>query len=44
MDVALEGLSPARINELLSDLDVLKENLRDAIQKRQTSNGEQRYG
>src|SRR5215469_9334643 len=48
METALAGLSPADVNGLLAHLATLKENLRQAIQKKQ-QNGkspamEQRYG
>ncbi len=44
MNTALAGLSEARIAALLSDLTAVKENLRAAIQRRQGSGKEQRYG
>jgi MarR family transcriptional regulator, transcriptional regulator for hemolysin len=44
MGTALAGLEPARIEALLADLGTVKENLRVAVQKRQSSNPEQRYG
>src|SRR5438067_416292 len=44
MGTALAGLSKAQIEALLSDLGVVKENLRVAVQKRQAANSERHYG
>jgi MarR family transcriptional regulator, transcriptional regulator for hemolysin len=44
MGTALAGLSGAQIKALLSDLGVMKENLRVAVQKRQAANAERHYG
>jgi MarR family transcriptional regulator for hemolysin len=44
MGTALAGLDHKRIEMLLADLGTLKENLREAIQKRQAASTEQRYG
>src|SRR6185295_19308769 len=43
MGTALAGLSPADIATLLTQLSAVKENLRQAVQRRQTSL-EERYG
>ena len=44
MGTALAGLDAKRIEALLSDLRAVKENLRDAIQKKQAAGAERRYG
>jgi MarR family transcriptional regulator for hemolysin len=43
MHTALSGLAPAQVDDLLTSLTTLKENLRQAVQ-RKPDNPEQRYG
>jgi MarR family transcriptional regulator, transcriptional regulator for hemolysin len=43
-DTALEGISPADANRLLTQLEAIKENLRTAIQDEEDARKEQRYG
>jgi MarR family transcriptional regulator for hemolysin len=47
METALAGLQPADVNALLAHLATVKENLRQAVQRKQAgkqANGEHRYG
>ncbi len=44
MGTALAGLDRERIEALLTDLSVIKENLREAVQKKQASAPERHYG
>ena len=44
MDTALAGLDDAATASLLADLTTVKENLRQAVQRRQPSAEEKRYG
>src|SRR6201995_2439935 len=41
---ALEGISPADASRLLTQLEAIKENLRNAIQDEEDARKEQRYG
>jgi MarR family transcriptional regulator, transcriptional regulator for hemolysin len=43
-DAALQGISPADANRLLTQLEAIKENLRNAIQDQEDARKEQRYG
>src|ERR1700748_1037452 len=43
-ETALEGISPADANRLLTQLEAIKENLRNAIQDEEDARKEQRYG
>jgi MarR family transcriptional regulator for hemolysin len=43
-ETALEGISPADANRLLTQLEAIKENLRNAIQDQEDARKEQRYG
>ena len=43
-ETALEGISPADANRLLTQLEAIKENLRTAIQDEEDARKEQRYG
>src|SRR5579871_4606093 len=43
-DAALQGISPADANRLLTQLEAIKENLRNAIQDEEDARKEQRYG
>lgn len=43
MQTALSGLAPSQVNALLASLTIVKENLRQAIHRKQ-DNPEQRYG
>src|SRR6516225_10710561 len=43
-EAALEGISPADANRLLTQLEAIKENLRNAIQDDEDARKEQRYG
>jgi MarR family transcriptional regulator, transcriptional regulator for hemolysin len=42
--VAVEGISPADAHRLLTQLEAIKENLRNAIQDEEDARKEQRYG
>ena len=44
MSTALAGLGRERIEALLSDLSVIKENLREAVQKKPAAGHERSYG
>jgi DNA-binding MarR family transcriptional regulator len=43
-ETALEGISPADASRLLTQLEAIKENLRNAIQDEEDARKEQRYG
>jgi MarR family transcriptional regulator for hemolysin len=43
-DTALQGISPTDANRLLTQLEAIKENLRNAIQDEEDARKEQRYG
>ena len=43
-ETALEGISPTDANRLLTQLEAIKENLRNAIQDEEDARKEQRYG
>lgn len=43
-ETALQGISPADANRLLTQLEAIKENLRNAIQDEEDARKEQRYG